>query len=288
MSQDKLEAVPGEVRRHLVGLAEDDSVEALLDNWLKKKELLERQMSTLEMVSQDSFSRDETRGMLLLTYSGSLIALGPAEEGGSRWMEYASIKLRTDVPEILRRRGVQLKEGAGVDKPLLLEGGPVQKTSALHLVSLCPEGLSFDEQDKRIREAMLFLTNGFVRINRTLPSAAGAPDQELFTNKALVKTLSDRHGLTQKQTKALLEDYQVLLEAGMILGERVPLGKMGKLFLNVRPPQPSRVMKIPGTDRETTVSAKPATAVPKFSFSKGMKEKAALVDPEVLGYKEDS
>lgn len=288
------QGVPDKVRRHLKELAGDVPVDSLMENWMRKKAMLQRQMDQLEMVVRDRMEAEDPRGALMLTYSGSLVALGPREEkgeedseaAGGRWMEYASIKMRTDVPDILRREGVNLAGPAAVDRPLEMSGGGVQKTSALFLVAVCPEQLPAAEQDKRIREAVLFLTNGFVRINRTL-SGAGEDAPDLFTAKSLVKTLAGRHGLTQKAVKELLDDYQVLLETGMVLGERVPLGSLGKLFLKVRPPQPSRVMKIPGTDRETTVPAKPASAVPRISFSSRMKEKAGQVDPESLGWEED-
>ncbi len=53
----------------------------------------------------DHLNEDEERAMLLLTYSGSLLSLGC---GKVRSMEYASIKLRGDVPDIIKSEKVEL------------------------------------------------------------------------------------------------------------------------------------------------------------------------------------
>ena len=93
---------------------------------------------------------------------------------------------------------------------------------------------------------MIFLTNGFVKLNRTIfYKESDIPDQ--FTMKSMIKYIASKNGLTQKDVKLVLEDYIYMLECGMLLKERVPLGKLGKLFLKLRPPQKARV----GIDLDT-------------------------------------
>jgi nucleoid DNA-binding protein len=74
-----------------------------------------------------------------------------------------------------------------------------------------------------------------------------------------------------------MDDYATLIETGMILGERVPLGKLGKLALRLRPARKPRVGRNPATGEEITIKAKPAMYVPAFSPSSSLKEKAAGV-----------
>ena len=49
--------------------------------------------------------------------------------------------------------------------------------------------------------------------------------------KSIVTYLARKNELSQKLTRQLLDDYLVMLESGLLLGLRVPLGKMGRLTL---------------------------------------------------------
>jgi nucleoid DNA-binding protein len=86
--------------------------------------------------------------------------------------------------------------------------------------------------------------------------------------------------LTQKQARQIITDYLTMIESGMLLGERVPLGKLGRLFLKMRAPRKARVVINPATGRETTIPARPEEAVPRISFSRALKERARRVELE--------
>ncbi len=62
----------------------EDPLEILAGGWLEKDEVFNRQIEENEMEICDSFSSSELRGGLVMTYSGSLISLGPLEETGVR------------------------------------------------------------------------------------------------------------------------------------------------------------------------------------------------------------
>ena len=68
----------------------------------------------------------------------------------------------------------------------------------------------------------------------------------------------------------------------MLLGERVPFGRLGRMHLKLRPAQKARVGRNPSTGGEITIKAKPEMLVPKMSFSKYIKEKSAnsKLDPD--------
>jgi nucleoid DNA-binding protein len=280
---DSIQGLSDKVRSHLKkitrssGLPDtEESFRRMADVWVEKKRMFEGQIGALEMVEVDSFAGDDPRGALLLSYSGSLISLGTLTGSGRR-VEYASISLRADVPDLVITEGCALTADVHLDGEAAFSSGKVRSTSSLLKIAVCPEDVSPEEQDKRIREATIFLTNGFVKINRTVLSAGeDLPDQ--FTSQAIVAYLARKNGLTQKQTRQITTDYLTMIESGMLLGERVPLGKIGRLFLRKRAPRKARVVVNPATGKEITVPARPEEAVPRISFSRALKEKSRRVE----------
>jgi nucleoid DNA-binding protein len=280
---DEIQELSEKVRSHLQkitrssGLPDtEESFRRMAEVWLEKKRMFEGQIRALDMVEVQSFTKDDPRGALLLSYSGSLISLGTLA-GGSRRVEYASISLRADVPDLVLIEGSGLTEDVRLDGEATFTSGKVRSTSSLLKIAVCPEDVSPEEQDKRIREATIFLTNGFLKINRTVLSAGqDLPDQ--FTSQAIVAYLARKNGLTQRQARQITGDYLTMIESGMLLGERVPLGKIGRLFLKKRAPRKARVVVNPATGREITVPARPEEAVPKISFSRSLKERARRVE----------
>ncbi len=253
----------------------EDFVDLIAKNWLEKKRMFEEQTLLLRMVQVDSLPLDTKKAALMLTYSGSLIAIG-IPMGNTRWAEYASIGLREDVPDIVVKSDASLQSDILQNRAVEFESGPIKKSSPLLAIAVCSEEVSLTEQENRIREATIFLTNGFVKINRTIISSKESyPEQ--FTSRSMIAYMALKNGITQKLAKQIIEDYINLIETGVLLGERVPLGKVGKLFLRKRPPQKARVGRNPGTGKEITIGAKPERWVPVISFSKGIKEKALQV-----------
>ncbi len=284
---DNFENLPEKIREHLKAITEssglpdtEESLQIITANWLEKRRLFEGQISNLGMKEVESFNKGDTRGVLMLTYSGSLISLGTLSgSDGIRSLEYASIKLRSDVPDIIKENNVCLA-GAGdakIDRPAEFSGSVIKKTSALYTIALCDESVNREEQEKRIKEATIFLTNGFMKINRTL---AINKNQKLehFSTKTMAGYIAKINGTTLRQTKQIIDDFLYLVETGALLGEKVPLGRLGRLFLKKRPAQKARVVKNPATGEEMTIPAKPEMAVPKMRFSKQFKDKAGITE----------
>ena len=282
---DEIRGLTDTVRAHLKkitrssGLPDtEESFQRMAAVWLEKKRMFEGQIRALDMVEVESFAKDEPRGALLLSYSGSLISLGTLAGSGRR-VEYASISLRADVPHLVITEGSGLAGDVRVDSEAEFTSGKVRSTSRLLKIAVCPAEVSPEEQEKRIREATIFLTNGFVKINRTVLSPGeDLPDQ--FTSQAIIAYLARKNGLTQKQARQIASDYLTMIESGMLLGERVPLGKIGRLFLKKRGPRKARVVVNPATGKEITVAARPGEAVPRISFSRSLKERARRVELE--------
>lgn len=279
-------ALPEEIRTHLRGLLKetdlpdsDESFERLASAWMQKEKLFTGQTRALDMELSESAAPDDPRGMLLLTNSGSLISLWPEKEG-TRFMEYASIALRPDVPDIVKGEGIKIRGPVKRGESIDLENGPLQRTSPLYRISVCGAGLDTGEQEKQIREATIFLTNGFTRINKKTRELRDG-EVEHFTKQSIVAYIAQRSDATQKEVRQIIDDYLYLVETGILLGESVPLGNLGRISAKIRPPQKARIGRNPATGEEMTIPAKPAHAVPKMSFSAYIKERTAdYIEPE--------
>jgi nucleoid DNA-binding protein len=274
--------VPDAIRAHLTGLVRgsglpdtEDSLEALARVWLQKKRMFEEQIRALDMQEVGSLASSDPRGALLLSSSASLITVGPLDEAGRR-VEYASIQLRTDVPHLLVLEGAGLAGDLALDREARFSTGPIESTSALLKIAVCGPEVSREEQEKRLREATIYLTNAFVKINRTLAvPGAGAPEQ--FNTRSMVIYLARKNRLSQKMIRQILADYHYTLEAGLLLGERVRLGRIGAFYLKKLPARKARIGINPVTREKITIKARPEQAAPRIAFSRLLKERARQV-----------
>ena len=98
------------------------------------------------------------------------------------------------------------------------------------------------------------------------------PDK--LTGASLVGYLAEKNGLARKDAKQVLEDIFELVATGAMRGERVAIGKMGKIFIKVRPARAARMGRNPLNGQEIRIPAKSATKVPRVTFSKTFKELA--------------
>ena len=107
---EHLEQIPAEIQSHIreitksSGLPDtDESVDLIAEGWLEKKERFERITERMRMEEADILEVADERGCLVMTYSGSLLNIGPLREQG-RTVQYAAIGLRSDVPRRRRRK----------------------------------------------------------------------------------------------------------------------------------------------------------------------------------------
>lgn len=275
--------LPQEIQNHLQGLSklvpdlEEEGLERLARVWIEKEILFREQTAAVGMRLLDQSLGDEGNGILALTNSGSLLSISPGKE--KRTLEYASIKIRTDVPDISIEELSVLPERIVRGESAVFPEGRLSKTSPIYLLAVCDPAVSLEEQEKRVREATIFLTNGFMKLNRSLHiDPNGVPDQ--FTMKSMIRYVAKKNATTAAEAKKLIDDFLYLVETGMCLGEKVPLGRIGRFSIKTKEAQKARVVKHPGTGEEITVDAKPATAVPRISFSSYLKERLAELPVE--------
>ena len=78
--------------------------------------------------------------------------------------------------------------------------------------------------------------------------------------------------MPRTRMKLIVESVFDVVAAGVKKGERVPLGKIGKMYYHIKPAQKARKGRNPRTGEELLVPAKRPSKVPKFSFSRGFKD----------------
>jgi len=282
---NSFENLPEKIRMHLktllpdTGLPQtDDSLNILAANWMAKLDQFVSLTRNLSLGEVNHLACSDRRGALLLTYSGSLIGLGPETDEG-RYLEYVNLKLRSNIPRIIPAFNIKLASDIAVASPAQFSQAPLKSTSAIYRIAVFNEDVPVFEQAKRIREAMFYLTNAFLKLNyHTLERDKDLPEQ--FTYKNILRYLSSRNKLTQKQIRTLLDDFLMVLETGVLLGEKVSLGRLGRLKIILKPPRKPRVIKNRFTGEEMTIPALPARYLPKMVFNKNFKKRISQIDPE--------
>ncbi|MDA3810536.1 MAG: hypothetical protein PF518_09440 [Spirochaetaceae bacterium] len=163
--------IPEIIRKHLevviktFGLETDEeTMERLINGWLEKEEAFKEQMFNMGMEETDLFACEDERAALALTYSGSLITIGPLIEG-LRKIDYTSIGFRQDVPERLTKEGSSIIEDVQLDKGIKFHDGPIKQTSPLFKIVVCPDSYSAEEQEDMIEQATTMIIDSFSDIN---------------------------------------------------------------------------------------------------------------------------
>ena len=97
---------------------------------------------------------------------------------------------------------------------------------------------------------------------------------EKYTYAAIIDYLSKMHETPKTEMKEIIESLFDVIDAGVMRGARVPIGRIGNLYVRIKPRQKARKGRNPQTGEEITIPAKPATKVPKINFSRSFKEAA--------------
>lgn len=167
--------LPAEVRKHLssltgiTGMNESASVQDLMaDSWLQKEKIFMDQVNSYGMRIEHAVSQDEKRAFLILTYSGSILGVGPEEKGKKHKVIYASIGIRKNVPEKLIEESLKLKNEITIDREVEFSGGSLKKSSPIYKIAVMPDQLDPGNQKKQIEDATRVMTQEFVSINNTI------------------------------------------------------------------------------------------------------------------------
>ena len=167
-----LDRLPDRVREHVRLLAEpaglkdvENAEELLAQGWLEKQQAFEHHTRERGMIPVDSFSKEETTGALVMTYSGSILSIGPIADG-ERDVAYASISVRRDVPQMSVKQDSRLALDVQTDEVVRFDEGPVKQTSPVYLIAVFQKALPPAKENAALVEVTQVLAERFVDINK--------------------------------------------------------------------------------------------------------------------------
>jgi hypothetical protein len=146
---------------------DEESIEKLAKGWLDKKQVFEEEIENQDMEEVESLAMDDERGALVMTYSGSLLRLGPLVDG-TRKAAYTSIGFRTDAPDSAEKEGSKLAKDAAVDDIIEFENGPVKSTSKVFKIAVLKEEMSAEEQEENLTQVMTHVEELMLGVNKTV------------------------------------------------------------------------------------------------------------------------
>lgn len=145
----------------------EESYELLAGAWEEKKNSFESHILDGDLLAVEFFSKDEPKGAIALSYSGSLLTIGPLVDG-QRNCEYASVGLRTDVPGFAKEAESVLAGDIEVDSPVEFKKGPVKSSSPLWKIAVAREKLDAEEEAELLTEITQAVVEDFVEVNKTV------------------------------------------------------------------------------------------------------------------------
>ena len=145
----------------------DESLEKIAKGWMEKRQVFEEFTKQFEMEEVESYEGDDSRASLALTYSGSLVKIGPLVDG-VRKVKYTSIGLRSDVPDVADKEGSIIEGNVEVDDSIKFEVGPVKHTSPILKIAVVSGQLSIEEQEDQVTEATQIISDEFAEVNKTI------------------------------------------------------------------------------------------------------------------------
>lgn len=158
------------IQAHLASMREnlglsssDETMEILASGWLEKERAFLEESVGLGMESVDECS-DPACGFLALTWSGSLVAVGP-ENKNKRRAVYVSIDRRQNVPRQAESDNARIVSTVAVGHEIVFSTGPVRQTSAIYKLAVLPPELNVGRQNKILDEATVTLVEEFQAVD---------------------------------------------------------------------------------------------------------------------------
>jgi hypothetical protein len=168
---NNLNRLPERVREHVRQLVEpaglagvEGAEEQLAEGWLEKHKAFDQNTAARGMAPAADFSADEVGGALVMTYSGSIVSIGPMVDG-QREVAYASVGARRDVPRMTSRQDSRLAADIAVDRIIEFDPGPVVKTSPVFAITVFRKALPPAKEQAALAEVTQVLTERFVVID---------------------------------------------------------------------------------------------------------------------------
>ena len=127
--------LPNVINKHIAHNLELNNIRCIDSEWNKKYktflELVDR--NSMEIV--ESVKIEDRCGILLFTYSGSLILISPILKN-RRWLEYSGINNRKDTPHIISEDKIKLLNDIITDRIVYFDAPIIKNTSPIYKIAV--------------------------------------------------------------------------------------------------------------------------------------------------------
>jgi hypothetical protein len=184
--EDVLAKMPPALSKHIESLMnisgfDTDPVarKKFIRNWLKKKAFFDKIVEHQGFRLTERIEPGSKEGIIILTYSGSLLTLSPEEAEGKREMVYNSIEMRKDVVVKTEDKAALVVFPIEIHKPMESRTGKIKKTSPVLSMAIEEAPPANDTNgNKRMRTIGELIAKAFLIVNKEL-FAKHAPESEL-------------------------------------------------------------------------------------------------------------
>jgi hypothetical protein len=169
-----LDRVPARIQEHIRGIMRAaglprtaDAADAVAQCWLDRESRFEAIIRQMLMEEARLLQKSDARGCLVLTASGSLASIGPRRKT-ARTVQYASLELRTDVPQSLTHISSELSADVRVGAPIAFKSGPLANSSPVFRMALTAEEIDLEEQERSAARAAWSAARELIEANRQM------------------------------------------------------------------------------------------------------------------------
>ena len=170
-----MEKLPKNLSSYLNGLMTEegfttkDKKDRFVKNWIKKRALFDKIVEHNGFIIVDSLGVDCRAGIMLITYSGSLLTISGEKQDKTRDVVYESIKLRRDNFPKTEEQAITIDFPIQLNKPVNLNGGKVVSTSPVFSLAVekKQEGTPVDVQ-KRFEILRDKISKALMQVNNTI------------------------------------------------------------------------------------------------------------------------
>ncbi|MBN2442359.1 MAG: hypothetical protein JXJ04_13475 [Spirochaetales bacterium] len=151
------------------GFTTEDKKNRFVKNWLKKRALFDKIVEHNGFITVDKAGVDCKAGIVLITYSGSLLTISGEKQDKTRDVVYESIKLRQDKFPKTEENSITVDFPIVINQSVNLNGGKLVKTSPVFSLAVeeKQEGGSGDVL-KRFAAVRGKITEALMQVNKMI------------------------------------------------------------------------------------------------------------------------
>lgn len=127
--------LPNVIIKHITQNLELSKIKCIDSLWNKRYKTFIELVERNSMKIVESVKIENRCGILLLTYSGSLILISPALKN-IRWLEYSGINNRTDTPHIISEDKIKLLNDITTNRIAYFDAPIIKNTSPIYKIAI--------------------------------------------------------------------------------------------------------------------------------------------------------